>query len=254
MDIHTHNHEHGKKNWKKYFFDFFMLFLAVFCGFLAEYFLEHRIEKEQGREFIDSYFDDLKTDTARIANYTEFDQQKLDALEHLPECFQEINKGSGQSCILNILKYSFVNKPFRRTERTRVQLANAGGFRLLPKDDADSILAVDKVYFDFEDFQNTFYQVAQNNVRTTFNQVVNYNANAQMFPPPEGKIMDEDDFNAASLAGPVLITNDKQLLNRYFNELQLYYRVTFNHKMKLLQIKQKQIHLMEYFSKKYGLK
>ena len=45
-----------------------MLFLAVFCGFLAEYQLEHKIEKESGKQYIQSVYEDLKEDTAMLAN------------------------------------------------------------------------------------------------------------------------------------------------------------------------------------------
>ena len=45
-----------------------MLFLAVFCGFLAEYQLEHKIEKERGKQYIQSVYEDFKVDTASLAN------------------------------------------------------------------------------------------------------------------------------------------------------------------------------------------
>ena len=41
-------------------------FLAVFCGFLAEYFLEHRIEKEKGKQYVQSMMTDMKSDSAKI--------------------------------------------------------------------------------------------------------------------------------------------------------------------------------------------
>ena len=67
MEVHQHTHPaHGKKNWKDYFWEFLMLFLAVFCGFLAEYQLEHVIENSREKQFIRSYIEDLKTDTAAI--------------------------------------------------------------------------------------------------------------------------------------------------------------------------------------------
>src|SRR6478752_5293011 len=77
MEVHHHPHSHGKKNFKTYLWEFVMLFLAVFCGFLAEYYLEHRIEKERGNQFIESFYEDLKTDTAKISFHTTFDQEKV---------------------------------------------------------------------------------------------------------------------------------------------------------------------------------
>src|SRR5450631_2478428 len=63
MEVHHHSHSsHEKKNWKSYAWEFLMLFLAVFCGFLAEYFLEHRIEKEKGKQYVQSMIEDMKSD------------------------------------------------------------------------------------------------------------------------------------------------------------------------------------------------
>ena len=43
---------------------FIMLFLAVFCGFLAEYQLEHMIEHQREKQYANTLYEDLKTDTA----------------------------------------------------------------------------------------------------------------------------------------------------------------------------------------------
>ena len=54
-----------------------MLFLAVFCGFLAEYQLEHKIEKDREKQFIRSFVEDLKTDTATINRNLLFRKSRL---------------------------------------------------------------------------------------------------------------------------------------------------------------------------------
>ena len=146
MQVHHHTHAaHGKKNWKAYFWEFLMLFLAVFCGFLAEYYLEHRIEKERGKQFIESFYEDLKTDTARISIHTNIDEGKLQVLNNFHTCYDTVSANmSNSSCLLDIIKVSSINRPFMHTDRTLKQLANAGGFRLLKKEDADSILSYDK--------------------------------------------------------------------------------------------------------------
>ena len=134
MDVHHHSHAHGKRTWKSYFWEFTMLFLAVFCGFLAEYSLEHKIEKERGKQFIESFYEDLKTDTARISIYTNYDDQKLKGLDSLGACYEAITRNTNDaSCLLEIIKNSSINRPFMRTDRTLKQLANAGGFRLLKR-------------------------------------------------------------------------------------------------------------------------
>jgi len=251
MEVHHHTHPaHGKKNWKSYFWEFLMLFLAVFCGFLAEYFLEHKIEKERGKQYLLSLYEDLKADTSRISFYTNYDEEKIRSLDNLRNCYDTVSKNMNEtSCLLDVIKNTAINRPFIRTDRTLKQLANAGGFRLLRKDDADSILSYDKDFNNFQDFQGTVFQEAQDNVRNTFNMLVNFNANAQMFTPKAGMIITR--FNNEEVTAPLMFSANKDLLNKYFNELLLYYRVTYNHKRMLLDLKEKQIQLIRHFKTKY---
>jgi hypothetical protein len=252
MEVHHHSHSHGNKSWKAYLFEFFMLFLAVFCGFMAEYFLEHRIEKERGAQFIQSFYEDLKTDTAIISGNTAYDEVKIKGLESIAACYDAVTKNmKNDSCLLEMIRYSSINRPFMRTDRTLKQLANAGGFRLLKREDADSILVYDKVFNDFQDFQSTVFQGAQDNVRNTFNSLVNFTANEKMFRPQGGKAITASTFSGDAVTQPVLLTNDKVLLNKYFNELLLYYRITYNHRRMLLDLKDRQTRLLAYFKNKY---
>src|SRR5689334_7369056 len=65
MEVHKHpHHVTHKKKWAEYLLEFLMLFLAVFLGFLAENLREHQVEKERARQYIASFYEDLKYDTA----------------------------------------------------------------------------------------------------------------------------------------------------------------------------------------------
>lgn len=251
MEVHKHPHHlTHKKKWGEYLLEFLMLFLAVFLGFLAENFREHQVEKNRGKQYIESFYEDLKTDTARVSFHTGFDDSKIFILKDLPACYDSILKNmQATSCLLNVIKISSINRPFIWTVRTLNQLTNAGGFRLLRKEDADSIVAYQKAFNNFQDFQSTVFQDAQNNVRATFNQLINFTANAQMFKPKNANLISA--FDSSDVKAPVLFTNDKALLNRYFNELELYYRVTYNHKGMLLILKDNQTRLIDYFKNKY---
>jgi hypothetical protein len=251
MEVHHHAHHEGKKHWKSYLWEFLMLFLAVFCGFLAEYYLEHRIESEKGKQFIESFYADLKTDTSRIAYYTSYDDEKIRSLADLSNCYDAVLSNNNAGCLVNLIKYSSMNKPFMRTDRTLKQLANAGGFRLLKKEDADSIISYDEAFSNFLDFQSTVFQEAQNNVRNTLNTIGNFKANMQMFRPQEGKLISTESVVNNDVTTPILFVPDKGMTNKYFNELLLYYRVTYNHKRMLLDLKEKQARLIAYFRNKY---
>lgn len=58
-------------------------------------------------------------------------------------------------------------------------------------------------------------------------------------------------FDNNDVTAPLLFSNDKSLLNKYFNDLKLYYRVMFNQKRMLLNLKENQIRLINYFKNKY---
>src|SRR5215218_7174632 len=157
MEVHKHpHHVLHKKKWTEYFLEFFMLFLAVFLGFLAENLREHGVEKERGKVYIESFYQDLKTDTGRMSNFTDFDNVKLVALEHLNDCFSTVSKDpKATACLIELIKISALNRPLNITERTLNQLSNAGGYRLLPHGDADSILIYQNIFENFRDFQLT---------------------------------------------------------------------------------------------------
>ncbi|MBK7679893.1 MAG: hypothetical protein IPJ29_10910 [Chitinophagaceae bacterium] len=89
MEVHAHTHTPRKK-WTHYFWEFLMLFLAVFCGFLAEYQLEHKIEKEKGKQYIRSFYNDLKTDTVEFAILINKYENKKNAFSERNECFDSM--------------------------------------------------------------------------------------------------------------------------------------------------------------------
>ena len=252
MEIHhPHNITH-KKKWNEYLLEFLMLFLAVFLGFLTENFREHQDEKERTKQYIESFYDDLKIDTSRLSLYLQYEDAKLSALANLPSCYNTIlHKENAQTCLLDLIKNTSISKPYKSTERTLNQLFNAGGFRLISKEDADSILAYQDNYEDFLDFQSTLYQQAQDNVRATFNKLINFNAHQQMFKPEKNQEISA--LQESDVTAPVLFSTDTALLNQYFNELELYYRASFSHKMRLLHLKEIQAHLIGYLYNKYKL-
>ena len=88
MEVHHHSHQpdpglHRGKKWTHYFWEFLMLFLAVFCGFLAEYQLEHKIERDREKKFIETFIEDLKTDTTDISRVLLFRKQKMERMDSL---------------------------------------------------------------------------------------------------------------------------------------------------------------------------
>jgi hypothetical protein len=129
MEVHSHTHTPRKK-WTHYFWEFLMLFLAVFCGFLAEYQLEHKIEKERGRQYIVSFYEDLVTDTTRFNNIIAAYTKQVTAFNASEDCYRTILQAKkSDTCVLNLLFNTLGFEALVFTDRTLQQLKNAGGLR-----------------------------------------------------------------------------------------------------------------------------
>src|SRR5690348_8209435 len=206
MEVH-HHPKVEKKNFKEYFLEFLMIFLAVTLGFFAESLREHINDRGKAREYIQSFYEDLKTDTAKVSEIIQFDDEKIAGLSDISKCYDTISQNlASSSCLFRIVKSTISNKPFQITDRTLQQLANAGGFRLLKKEDADTISRYVQAFNYIRDFQSTGYQQAQDDVRKMMSLVVK--ASMQLLNP--------------ELKGELLFSHDKALLNEYFNDLIRY--------------------------------
>jgi hypothetical protein len=137
--------------------------------------------------------------------------------------------------MFRIVKSTISNKPFQITDRTLQQLANAGGFRLLKKEDADTISRYVQAFNNIRDFQSTGYQQAQDDVRKMMSLVVK--ASMQLLNP--------------ELKGELLFSHDKALLNEYFNNLIRYNGFTHAQRRLLVDFKDNQIRIIHYLRNKY---
>ena len=141
MEVHHHAHT-ARKKWTHYFWEFLMLFLAVFCGFLAEYQLEHTIEKNRGKQFMQSMVEDLLLDTSVLRYQMKLAERQISLLDSLVDLLNNQQISDDNITRLYMLAANsgrVVNMPFE--DRTSLQLKNAGGMRLIRKKGiADSVL------------------------------------------------------------------------------------------------------------------
>lgn len=235
MEVHAHTHTPRKK-WAHYFWEFLMLFLAVFCGFLAEYQLEHKIEKEKGKQYIRSFYEDLITDSSHFNNLINTFQVKLSVLQNLSSCYDSLLSDRPPiNCFGNILWNSMDFPDMIYTDRTLQQLKNAGGLRLLNAVDADSILLYDNLLRKYKVAETSGFQEVQSEVRNTFYSLFNY----------EGW---KDNRTHAGISP--LYGNNKDLLNKYFNQLKVYSLWCWARLGGLQQLKKRNAALIDFFKKK----
>ena len=161
MEVHHHSHT-ARKKWTHYLWEFLMLFLAVFCGFLAEYQLEHKIEKDRGKEYAYTLYEDIKIDTAALKDLilvNQFVTAKIDTFRFMVQQYAIESIPSG-----NWYYYGrFGTRYFQISlqDATIQQLKNSGGLRYFKnKEVVDAIARYDqscRVLLSRLEFQNPFY-------------------------------------------------------------------------------------------------
>ena len=238
MEVHHHSHT-SRQKWTHYFWEFLMLFLAVFCGFLAEYQLEHKIEKERGRQYVISFYEDLVTDTTRFNNIITSYRKQVTALTASGNCYRTIlqNKKS-DPCIISLIFSTLGFEDLVFTDRTLQQLKNSGGLRLLKKEDADSILLYDDLLRTYIKQETTGFQETQYKIRDLATSMLNHQLA----------------IDGPQATSPVLYSFDPEQINRYFNLLSGYNFYCTDHLEQMGVIKRKAISLLSYFKQKYHLK
>lgn len=222
-----------------------MLFLAVFCGFLAEYLLEHKIERERGTQYVESFVEDLKSDTARFSRTLNSYEKLKSQLNKLYECYDSIlHDQNPTSSLINIIDATNGFADLIYTDRTLEQLKNAGGLRLLKKEDADSIIKYDAFLRYVLRTESTSMQPKASQVRNTRNEVFVFT-----------KIMDTTfGLNKKLPVKLEVVTDDRKLLNKFFMEVLVYRGVSEYMSILIKQLRRRAVSLIEYYNQKHHLK
>ncbi|MBS1918116.1 MAG: hypothetical protein JST87_17735 [Bacteroidetes bacterium] len=250
MEVH-HHPKVEKKNFKEYLLEGLMIFLAVTMGFFAESLREHLVNNDKRTQYVESLIEDLMADTASLGDVLQFDEAKLSALGSMYQCYDTVIKNlTSNACMGILVKYSKVNRSFQLDDRTLTQLGSTGDFRLLEKEDADSIMSYQRFYKHYYDFQATIYQEAQDNVRNTLNDLADFKVNT---PLQNVSNMTGNDIGSDVVQGSLLFSADKALVNKWFNELQLYVRVINAQHILLTQMKTKATKLIQFYKSKHHL-
>jgi hypothetical protein len=243
MEVHAHTHT-ARKKWTHYLWEFLMLFLAVFCGYLAENLREHYIEHKRAKQYIISFVEDLKIDTAGFSRTINFYKKLESELDHLYVCYDSIiHNQNPTGSLINILDATTGFADLIYTDRTLQQLKNAGGLRLLEEEDADSIIKYDAFLRLVLKTESTSMQEKAYQVRGTRNSVFVFS-----------EIMDTTFGRAVMPEKLEMFTKDKDLLNKFFNEV-LVYRSNCTYMRQLItQLRRRAVRLIEFYTEKYHLK
>jgi hypothetical protein len=248
MEVHHHPHVE-KKNFKEYFLEFLMIFLAVTMGFFAERLREHLSDKRIEREYISSFVEDLKQDTATFSRMIPLAEHNIKGVDTLLNTLLATPYTDSSIRLIYYLKEIYADSIYGMTYSTRTitQLKNAGGLRLITdKRSSDSIniynLGLDDVMWVFNALQRDF------SIPTI--RLSNKIYNPRFLIPYErapGSIILHSQQKMA------LLTNDQSLISEYINSL------AWDRKLKQLSLntmiahRQLALRLITFFSKEYNL-
>jgi hypothetical protein len=256
MEVHHHPHVE-KKGFKEYFFEFLMIFLAVTLGFIAENIRGHLSDKRIEREYILSFVQDLKQDTANFNQVIPLADINLKGVDSLLNCLLDTPYSDSSLRLIYYLKERYADWiiPMPYTTRTITQLKNAGGLRLITdKRSSDSIntynLALDDVVEIFKELQRDF------TIPTI--RLSNKIYNPQFLIPYEGAVIASNFSGADSIIlhsaqKMKLLTKDQSLISEYTNSLAWNRKLKYLYLNRLILHQQLALRLITFFSKKYDI-
>jgi hypothetical protein len=243
MEVHHHAHT-SRKKWTHYFWEFFMLFIAVTLGFFVENQREHYIEHKRGEQYLKSFVEDLKTDTAGFSTIIRTYQIKEADLDHLYICYDSISLALKPSeCLKKIYAATIGYPDLIYTDRTLQQLKNAGGLRLIEEKDADSIIIYDQLLRYLVKVEATSLQEMQTRVRETRNSVFAYS-----------ETMETEWERGRKPETVKLISTDKELLNKFFNEVMVYRFACRFQLRQIIKLKENATRLINFYTQKHHFK
>ena len=257
MEVHHHPHVE-KKNFKEYFLEFVMIFLAVTLGFIAENIRGHLSDKRIEREYIISFVQDLKQDSANFNHIIPLAETNLKGVDSLLNCLLDTPYSDSSLRLIYYLKerYADIILPMSYTTRTVTQLKNAGGLRLITdKRSSDSI----NVYnLELDDVEEVFKELQRDFTIPTI-RLSNKIYNPQFLIPIYERGMYSSILSAPDSIIPhsaqkmKLLTKDQSVISEYINSLAWDRKLKYIYLNRLIAHQQLALRLITFFSKKYDI-
>lgn len=238
-----------KKKIKEYFIEFLMIFLAVTLGFFAESYREVLVERSNEKEYVKSMIEDAQTDIENYEQAIALNEKRVSKLDSLMQLSFNYNLDGSDDKSIYMLYRKCLRHPdlVSPTERTMMQLKNAGGMRLIQnKTASESIIQYDDFAKKLDDQKFAYEQYLSNLISKSMN-LINYgsytlddikNKNAPIF---------------ASDETPKLINPDKNKLIELGNNACFYRAVVYYYTIILHEGKQQAIDLVKTLKKEYKL-
>jgi hypothetical protein len=136
----------NSKKAKGYLLEFLMIFLAVTLGFFAESYRESLADKRHERQLIQSFIEDLKSDTTSIRVALELRNTKLQIIDSLMLILESQQIKGHEKELYYYGRVLIRSNWFQSNDRTISQLNNSGSSALIQNQQVmDSIIAYQKI-------------------------------------------------------------------------------------------------------------
>ena len=196
--------------------------------------------KKKRKEYIRSFYDDLLKNLVTSSVIIDGSKKKMESLNNMEPCYDSVLKNwKAADCLAGLLKNSRGLAIAQFSDGTIEQLKNAGGLRLLKKEDRDSIILYDAAIRSYKSSESMVLQESLDNVKNSFKKLINFKAN---------KFLDSASY-ATEI--PFLFSGNKELLNELFNDLVRYKRAITFQSNQMIQLKEKTYRLVTYLNAKY---
>ncbi len=247
MEVHHHPHVE-KKNFKEYFLEFIMIFLAVTLGFIAENIRENLSNHSKEKEYMQSMADDLKTDTAEIGNAVVRWQEANANTDSLLILLKEKSNPSIIDNLYGLLSRDFFHfNLFKYNNKTIEELKSSGDFRIIRnKAITNKIMSYD--------LDMKYILIQEQDVKELMNASKNIESKIFDFSQLNDKWGYNKTLHFSYNVQHSLLTDDKQVINEYFNKLWAFHALAEVHENLFIEDKKTAVNLLEQIQENYKLK
>ncbi len=130
MEVHHHPHVE-KKKFKEYFLEFVMIFLAVTLGFFAENIREHYTEKNNAKEYLESYRDELLQQQNVFSVYKNLYQKKVVVCDSIKNIFFTGEENNQLPTLARLMLFGVQNIEVPVSTPSYDQMVSSGALRYI---------------------------------------------------------------------------------------------------------------------------
>jgi hypothetical protein len=223
MEVHHHPQLHQQKKWTGYFLEFLMIFLAVTMGFFAENIRERLTNSKKERHYRESLVEDIKSDTAQLASYAQFNKNVMAYCDSLLLIISHTNVSKNSNAFYTYSREMARYKRYYPADRTIEQLKNAGNMQLITSWDLSNAIAG---YYSKTKFMEEVDQELNDETtryRRYLIDLLDLSSYDQLNVP--GSFMEN---NIETKGNPAFISNDPAKLKIIYNEVFALKAFLFN--------------------------